>query len=59
VVVDESDEEEILNIECFIADKCMEANRKNVIDNFKQMERNYGNVNLQGIWKMKKNISLK
>ena len=54
VVVDENDEEEILNIEKMIADKCLEANRKNVVDNFKGMERNDGNINHQGIWKMKK-----
>ena len=54
VVVDENDEEEILNIEEMIADKCLEANRKNVVDNFKGMERNDGNIHHQGIWKMKK-----
>ena len=38
-VIEEKDEEEIMNIENLIADKCLEANRKNVLDNFRGMER--------------------
>ena len=53
-VIEEKDEEEIVNIENLIADKCLEANRKNVLDNFRGMERMDGNMNHQGIWKMKK-----
>jgi hypothetical protein len=52
-LVDENDEEEILKLENLIADKCLEANRKTVIDNFKGMESNDGNRNHQGVWILK------
>ena len=54
VDITDDDEEEIVNLEKEIADKCQEENRKMVVDNFKELEDANGNVSHQGIWKTKK-----
>ena len=54
--LEEKDEAEIVNLEYLIAEKCEEENRKKVIDNFKEMEGQHGNVSHQGIWKNKKKL---
>ena len=52
--LDEKDEEEIIELEARIAEKCEEVNRKKVMDNFKNIGGNEGNLSHQGVWKVKK-----
>ena len=52
----EDDEQEILDIEIKIAEKCQDGNRKKVIENFGLMAGNDGNLHHQGIWKNKSNL---
>ena len=52
--VNEADEEEINRIEEVIAEKCQDANRQKVIDNFSELGGNDGNLQHQGIWKIKR-----
>ena len=51
--LNEDEEKELHKLEENIAMKCEELNKKKVIDNFKELE-NQGDVNHQGIWKIKK-----
>ena len=48
-VISEKEEEEIRNLELMIAEACEEENRKKIIDNFKDMDGNNGNLNHQGV----------
>ena len=51
-ILDEKEEEELKQLEETIANKCEEVNKKRVVDNFKELD-NQGDVNHQGIWKVK------
>ena len=53
-VISEKEEEEIRNLELMIAEACEEENRKKIVDNFKDMDGNNGNLNHQGVWKAKR-----
>ena len=48
-VLAEKEEKEISNLELMIAEACEEENRKKIIDNFKDMDGNNGNLNHQGV----------
>ena len=52
----ENEEEEILSLEKLIADKCEEKNRRQVVDNFGEMDGDDGVVNHQGVWKNKRKL---
>ena len=52
--LNEKEEEEIVTLERLIAEQCEEENRKKVVDNFKDLDGNNGNLNHQGVWKAKK-----
>ena len=54
--LNEADENEIDRLESEIAEKCQDANRQKVIDNFSDLGGNEGNLKHQGIWKMKKKV---
>ena len=51
---EEQDEVKLKELEETIAGKCEDQNRRKVSDNFKGMDGNEGNLNHQGIWKIKK-----
>ena len=52
--LNEKEDDELNKIEESIAEKCEEANRKRVNDNFKDIGGNEGNLSHQGIWSVKK-----
>ena len=52
----ENEEEEILSLEKLIADKCEEKNRRQVVDNFGEMDGDDGVLNHQGVWKNKRKL---
>ena len=45
-----------MRIEFSIAEMCEEENRKKIIDNFKEMDGQNGNLSHQGVWKNKKKL---
>ena len=51
--LNEEEEEELKKLEGDIAEICEEVNKKKVVENFKELE-NKGELNHQGIWKVKK-----
>ena len=52
----EEEENDLIKIESMIADACEDKNRSKVMDNFKNVNGNNGNLSHQGVWKLKKNI---
>ena len=52
-LLNENEEKELFELEENIALKCEEMNKKKVIENFKELD-NQGDVDFQGIWKIKK-----
>ena len=52
-LLNENEENELVELEENIALKCEEMNKKKVIENFKELD-NQGDVDFQGIWKIKK-----
>ena len=52
-LINENEEKELFELEENIALKCEEMNKKKVIENFKELD-NQGDVDFQGIWKIKK-----
>ena len=55
-ILDTNEEEELNEIESLISEACQDANRNKVIDNFKDIVGNNGNLSHQGVWKLKRNI---
>ena len=51
-VLNEEEEEKLKELEDIIAKKCEEMNKKKIVDNFKELE-SQGDINNQGIWKIK------
>ena len=51
-ILNDEEERELKSLEESIASECEEINKKKVMDNFKELENN-GDVNYQGIWKIK------
>ena len=51
-VLNEEEEEKLKELEEIIAKKCEEMNKKKIVDNFKELEHQ-GDINNQGIWKIK------
>ena len=39
-----------------ISEACEDENRKKVLDNFKEVNGNNGNLSHQGVWKLKKKM---
>ena len=52
----EADEEEIVRLEALVAEKCQDTNRQKVVDNFCDLGGNDGNLQHQGIWKIKRKV---
>ena len=52
-ILEENEEEKLSQLEEKIAEKCEDINKKRVVENFKELE-NDGDVNHQGIWKVKR-----
>ena len=50
----EKEEEELFKLDGLIARECEEENRSKVVDNFKDMNGGEGNLNHQGVWKVKR-----
>ena len=50
----EEEEEELINLEMMIAEACEEANRSEVIENFKDICGDGDNLSHQGVWRTKK-----
>ena len=54
VELNEKEEQEMFNLDGLIAGECQEENRRKVIENFKNLDGSEGNLNHQGVWKMKR-----
>ena len=54
--INESEEEELINLEKLIAEACEDANRAKVVDNFKDIGGDGDNLSHQGVWKTKKRL---
>ena len=52
--LNEKEEEELFQLDGLIARECEEENRSKVVDNFKEMNGGDGNINHQGVWKVKR-----
>ena len=52
--LNEKEEEELFQLDGLIARECEEENRNKVVDNFKEMDGGDGNLNHQGVWKVKR-----
>ena len=52
----EKDEEKLAELEAEISDSCQDENRRKVVDNLLDLDGNNGNLNQQGVWKMKKKL---
>ena len=50
----EKEESDLIKTESMIADACEDENRNKVMDNFKNVNGNNGNLSHQGVWKLKK-----
>ena len=50
----EDEEDEISGLEMEIAEACEDENRNKIVDNFKELNGNSGNVDHQGVWKTKR-----
>ena len=55
-VLSEKELNDLAKIEEDIANLCEDSNKEKIIENFKQLGTADGNVNHQGIWKVKKKI---
>ena len=55
-ILTEADEEEIVRLEALVAEKCQDTNRQKVVDNFCDLGGNDGNLQHQGIWKIKRKV---
>ena len=53
----EKEEEELFKLDGLIARECEEENRSKVVDNFKDMDGGEGNLNHQGVKKLRENNS--
>ena len=51
--ISEKDEEKLAELEAEISDSCQDENRRKVVDNLLDLD---GNLNQQGVWKMKKKL---
>ena len=54
VEINEKEEQELINLDGLIAGECQEENSRKVIENFKNFDGSEGNLNHQGVWKMKR-----
>ena len=52
--LNEKEEMEMFHLDGLIAKECEEENRKKIIENFKDMDGNEGNLNHQGVWQVKR-----
>ena len=53
-ILDDNDEEELVKLESLISNACQDENREKVVNNFKDINGNNGNLSHQGVWKLKK-----
>ena len=52
--ISEKEENDLIKIESLISDACEDENRNKVMDNFKNVNGNNGNLSHRGVWKLKK-----
>ena len=54
--ISEKDEEKLAELEAEISDSSQDENHRKVVDNLLDLDGNNGNLNQQGVWKMKKKL---